>query len=106
MLDTQVVLAIYAAALLYLGGNLAGPTWTRRPSAGELPGGLRLSVRLGIAAGVAVLAWAGLADTSPVVGWGECAALMAVLVESLVLLKIAMHRDHGVYDQNGGASPR
>ena len=97
MLDTQVVLAIYAAALLYLGGNLAGPTWMRRPDACELPGGLRLGVRLGTATGVTVLAWAGLADTSPAIGWTECAALMAVLVESLVFLKIAMHRDHGVY---------
>jgi hypothetical protein len=97
MLDTQIVMAIYAAALLYLGGNLAGPTWMRRPGAWELPGGLRLGVRLGTVAGVALLAWAGLTDTSPAIGWGECAGLMAVLVESLVFLKIAMHRDHGLY---------
>lgn len=106
MLETQVVLAIYAAALLYLGGDLAGPGWMRRPGACELPGGLRLGVRLGTGAGVAVLAWAGLADTSPAIGWGECAAWMAVLVESLVFLKIAMHRDHGLYVQVGGAIPR
>lgn len=97
MLETQVVLAIYAATLLYLGGNLTGPAWMRRPSACQLPGGLRLGVRLGTAAGVAVLAWAGLADTSPAIGWTECTALMAVLGESLVFLKITMHRDHGVY---------
>ena len=104
MLDTQVILAIYAAALLYLGGNLAGPTWMRRPGTCELPGGLRLGVRLGTAAGVTLLAWSGLADTSPAIGWGECAALMAVLVESLVFLKIAMHRHHGVYDHAGGGA--
>jgi hypothetical protein len=103
MVDTQVVLAIYAAALLYLGGNLTGPAWMR-PIACELPSGLRLGVRLGTAAGIAVLAWAGLADTSPAIGWGECAAQMAVLVESLVFLKIAMHRDHGVYDRAGGGA--
>lgn len=102
MLETQVVLAIYAAALLYLGGNLAGPAWMRSHTTPELPGGLRLGVRLGTAAGVALLAWAGLADTSPAIGWTECAALMAVLVESLVFLKSAMHRDHGVYDHAGG----
>ncbi|MCH4894450.1 hypothetical protein GO308_15130 [Sphingomonas sp. SFZ2018-12] len=104
MLDTQIVLAIYAAALLYLAGNLAGPSWMRRPNACELPRGLRLGVRLGTVAGVALLAWAGLADRSPTVGWGECAALMAVLVESLVFLKIAMHRDHGVYGHAGGGA--
>ena len=104
MLETQIVLAIYAAALLYLSGNLAGPAWMRRPGACELPGGLRLGVRLGTAAGFAVLTWAGLADTSPAIGWAECAALMAVLVESLVFLKIAMHRDHGVYGQAGGGA--
>lgn len=106
MLDTQIVLAMYAAALLYLSGNLAGPAWMRSRTTPELPGGLRLGVRLGAAAGVAVLAWAGLADTSPAVGWAECAALMAVLVESLVLLKIAMHRDHGVYDAARGGTPQ
>ena len=104
MLDTQVVLTIYAAALLYLGGNLAGPTWMRRPGTCELPGGLHLGVQLGTAAGVTLLAWAGVADTSPAIGWGECAALMAVLAESLVFLKIAMHRDHGVYDHAGGGA--
>ena len=102
MLETQVVLAIYAAALLYLGGNLAGPTWMRRPGTCELPDGLRLGVRLGTAGGVSLLAWARVADTSPAIGWAECAAWMAVLVESLVFLKIAMHRDHGVYDPAGG----
>lgn len=104
MLETQIVLAIYAAALLYLGGNLAGPSWLRSRTTPKLPGRLRVGVRIGTAIGIIVLAWAGLADTSPAVGWAECAALMAVLLESLVFLKIALHRDHGVYDHAGGGA--
>lgn len=104
MFETQIVLAMYAAALLYLGGNLAGAAWMRSRNTSDLPGGLRLGVRIGTAAGVALLAWAGLADRSPAIGWGECAALMAVLVESLVFLKIAMHRDHGIYGHAGGGA--
>lgn len=106
MLETKIVLAMYAAALLYLGGNLAGPAWMRSRTTPELPDRLRFGVRIGTAAGIAVLTWAGLADTSPAIGWGECAAWMAVLVESLAFLKIAMHRDHGFYDDARGVTPR
>ena len=104
MLEAQLLSAIYATVLLYLAGNLAGPTWMRRTGTCELPGGLRLGVRLGTAAGVSFLAWAGLADASPAIGSGEGTALMAVLVESLVFLKIAMHRDHGVCDHAVGGA--
>ncbi|WP_010339741.1 hypothetical protein [Sphingobium yanoikuyae] len=98
MLEPQIILAIYAASLLYLGDNLAGPSWMRRPTTPRLPAGLRLAVRVGTIVGLALLAWAGLANHASAIGRAECAAWLAVLVECLVFLKIAMHRDQGVYD--------
>lgn len=102
MLEIQLLSAIYASVLLYLAGNLAGPGWKRRSGTPPLPAALRSGVRIAAAVGLGALAWAGLADISPTIGWRECAAWMAVLVETLVFLKIAMHRDHGLYGRMGG----
>ncbi len=101
MLEAQLLSAIYATVLLYLAGNLAGPGWMRRWGAPPLPAGLRSGVRLATAIGLAGLAWVALTDTPPAIGWRECAVWMAVLVETLVFLKIAMHRDQGLYDRMG-----
>ena len=101
MLEAQLLSALYATVLLYLAGNLAGPGWMRRSGTAPLPAALRSGVRIATAIGLAGLAWVGLTDTSPAIGWRECAAWMAVLVETLVLLKIAMHRDQGLYDRMG-----
>jgi hypothetical protein len=102
MLETQLFSAIYASVLLYLAGNLAGPGWMRRSGTPPLPAALRSGVWIATAIGLAALAWAGLADTLPAIGWRECAAWMAVLVETLVFLKIAMHRDHWPCGRMGG----
>ena len=102
MLEAQLLSAIYATVLLYLAGNLAGPDWMRRSGTAPLPAALRSGVRIATAIGLAGLAWVGLTDTSPAIGWRECAAWLAVLVETLVFLKIAMHRDQGLYDRMGG----
>lgn len=101
MLEAQLLSALYATVLLYLAGNLAGPGWTRRSDTAPLPAALRSGVRIATAIGLAGLAWVWLKDTSPAIGWRECAAWMAVLVETLVLLKIAVHRDQGLYDRMG-----
>jgi hypothetical protein len=103
MLEAQLLSAIYATVLLYLAGNLAGPRWTRRSGTPQLPAALRSGVGIATAIGLAGLAWVGLTDTSPAIGWRECAVWMAVLVETLVLLKIAMHRDQGIYRTIGEA---
>lgn len=100
MLETQIILAIYAASPLYLRGDLASPTWVRLPSILKLPAGLRRDVRIGTIAGLALLVWVELASHSSALGRAECAAWLAVLVECPAFLKIAMHRDQGVYYQS------
>lgn len=102
MLETQLLSAIYATVLLYPAGNLAGPGWMRRSGTPPFPAALRSGVRIATAIGLAGLAWVGLTDAAPAMGWRECAAWMAILVETLVFLKIAMHRDQGLYDHMGG----
>lgn len=97
MSEGQVVLCLYTALLAITAGDIAGPKRLRRQRSADLPPWLLLAVRAVTVATFALVAWVVLTDDSAVIALRETLVWILLLVEGLVFIQIAEHRDRGFY---------
>lgn len=97
MSEGQAMLCLYTALLAITAGDIAGPPRLRRRRSGDLPRRLLLVVRAATVATLALVVWLALTDDPAVISPRETLVWLLLLIEGLVFIQLAEHRDRGLY---------